>query len=238
MSGTVIRVRERPVTASSTSRARRLALLCGAGLFLVTPAAAQTENPDEAARAPAIIAPPGSSGAAGMVDESALRYYASQKQTARMKAEAARLKQLYPGWVEPTDLDTLQPSPPEEAPLWDLFTAGRFDDLDAAIAARRAADPNWRPSDELSRKLLRASFRSRLKALTSARKTADIVALYRADPSALDPSDVESYWTTAEALASEGAPPRLWLSTSPCSTPATTPACGWPRSRRRWPPCR
>ena len=192
---------------SRHGRARGFALLCGvslAGFCLVAPLAAQTESPDDAARAPAIIAVPGSSAAAGMVDESALRYYASQKQTARMKAEAARLKQLYPGWVEPTDLDTLQPSPPEEAPLWDLFTAGRFDDLDAAIAARRAADPNWRPSDELSRKLLRASFRSRLKALTTARKTADIVTLYRADPSALDPSDVESYWTTAEALASEG----------------------------------
>ena len=207
MSGTVIRGWGRPATARATGGARGFALLCGvslAGFCLVAPLAAQTESPDDAARAPAIIAVPGSSAAAGMVDESALRYYASQKQTARMKAEAARLKQLYPGWVEPTDLDTLQPSPPEEAPLWDLFTAGRFDDLDAAIAARRAADPNWRPSDELSRKLLRASFRSRLKALTTARKTADIVTLYRADPSALDPSDVESYWTTAEALASEG----------------------------------
>lgn len=207
MSGTVIRGWGRPATARATGAARGFALLCGvslAGFCLVAPLAAQTESPDDAARAPAIIAVPGSSAAAGMVDESALRYYASQKQTARMKAEAARLKQLYPGWVEPTDLDTLQPSPPEEAPLWDLFTAGRFDDLDAAIAARRAADPNWRPSDELSRKLLRASFRSRLKALTTARKTADIVTLYRADPSALDPSDVESYWTTAEALASEG----------------------------------
>ncbi|WP_019906627.1 hypothetical protein [Methylobacterium sp. 77] len=214
MSGTVIRGSGRPVTATSTAqakspmgRAKRLTLLGGVslvGLYLVIPAAGQAENPDETARAPAIIAAPGSSAAAGMVDESALRYYASQKQTVRMKAEAARLKHLYPGWTEPTDLDTLQPSPPEEAPLWDLFTAGRFDDLDAAIAARRAADPNWRPSDELARKLLRASFRSRLKTFASARKNTEVVALYRADPTALDPSDVESYWTTAEALAGEG----------------------------------
>ena len=67
------------------------------------------------ARAPAIMVEPETSGASGMVDESALRYYASQKQTARMKAEIARLRRLYPGWSEPADLDSLQPSPPEEA---------------------------------------------------------------------------------------------------------------------------
>ena len=104
---------------------------------LTLPTLAQGPGGEDASRAPAIVVDPTGSAANGMVDESALRYYAAQKQTARMKAEAARLKQLYPGWTEPTDLDTLQPSPPEEAPLWDLFTAGRFDDLYAAIAARR-----------------------------------------------------------------------------------------------------
>ncbi|PJR07596.1 hypothetical protein CEJ86_33385, partial [Sinorhizobium meliloti] len=84
-------------------RIGRLAVLCGVALCCLSPpgldrAKAQGEGADEGARAPAILAVPGSSAAAGMVDESALRYYASQKQTARMKAEAARLKRLYPGW--------------------------------------------------------------------------------------------------------------------------------------------
>ncbi|WP_246733019.1 hypothetical protein [Methylobacterium sp. BTF04] len=198
-------------------RAVRRRLLCGVALLCcasgIAPANAQgrpetqaglrRETVDDTTRAPAIIADPSGSAAAGMVDESALRYYASQKQTARMKAEAARLKQLYPGWTEPTDLDTLQPSPPEEAPLWDLFTAGRFDDLNAAITARRAIDPSWQPSDELARKLRRAGFRSRLKALALAQRNPDIIALYRADPTALDPGDVESIWTAADALAAE-----------------------------------
>ena len=60
-------------------------------------------------RAPAILADPATSRTTDMVDESALRYYAAQKQTARMKAEIARLKRLYPGWTEPPDLDALQP---------------------------------------------------------------------------------------------------------------------------------
>ncbi|WP_336489731.1 hypothetical protein [Methylobacterium nigriterrae] len=151
-------------------------------------------------RAPAIVVEPDTSGTSGMVDESALRYYASQKQTARMKAEIARLKRLYPGWTEPPDLDSLQPSPPEEAPLWDLFTAGRFDDLRAAIASRRSVDPNWQPSEELARKLRRAEFRNRVKS-ASGKRPEDVAGLYRADPAALDPSDVESIWAIADALA-------------------------------------
>ena len=172
---------------------------------LTLPALAQGPAGEDASRAPAIVVDPTGSAANGMVDESALRYYAAQKQTVRTKAEAARLKQLYPGWTEPTDLDSLQPSPPEEAPLWDLFTAGRFDDLYAAIAGRRTVDPNWQPSDELARKLRRAGFRSRLKGLASAKRNLDVIALYRADPSALDPGDVESIWIVADALAAEEA---------------------------------
>ena len=165
-------------------------------------------------RAPAIMVDPETGGTPGMVDESALRYYASQKQTARMKAEIARLKRLYPGWTEPPDLDTLQPSPPEEAPLWDLFTAGRFQDLRAAIAARRSLEPNWQPSEELARKLRRAEFRNGIKAAAekngpgkneSGRNAEEVVALYRADPGALDTTDLESLWIIADALATTGA---------------------------------
>ncbi|KMO36105.1 hypothetical protein VQ02_16125, partial [Methylobacterium variabile] len=160
-------------------------------------------------RAPAIMVDPETSRVPGMVDESALRYYASQKQTARMKAEIARLKRLYPGWTEPPDLDSLQPSPPEEAPLWDLFTAGRLQDLRAAITARHSLDPAWQPSEELGRKLRRAEFRASIQALagkaSDTRTLEEVVALYRADPGALDPADVESIWTIADSLAATGA---------------------------------
>ncbi|QRE74522.1 hypothetical protein [Methylobacterium aquaticum] len=155
-------------------------------------------------RAPAIMVDPETSRTPGMVDESALRYYASQKQTARVKAEIARLKRLYPGWTEPQDLDSLQPSPPEEAPLWDLFTAGRLQDLRAAITARRSVEPSWQPSEELARKLRRAEFRSSIAA-AAGKNPEGVVALYRADPSALDPSDIESIWTIADDLAATGA---------------------------------
>ena len=202
----------------SPARARRAALGLAAALAfgVAAPVSAQTGAPGAAtegaprivygdgARAPAILADPDTSGTSGMVDESALRYYASQKQAARMKAEIARLKRLYPGWIEPADLDSLQPSPPEEAPLWDLFTAGRFEDLRAAIASRRSVEPAWQPSEELARKLRRAEFRNRIKA-ASGKSAEEVVGLYRADQAALDPADVESIWAIADALAASEA---------------------------------
>ncbi|QEE41265.1 MULTISPECIES: hypothetical protein [unclassified Methylobacterium] len=203
-----------PEVLTGRSRARmRRAGPCFLLALVAAPAAAQNAVPSarpepriiygDGPRAPAILADPATSRTTDMVDESALRYYAAQKQTARMKAEIARLKRLYPGWNEPPDLNALQPSPPEEAALWDLFTAGRFDDLRAAIAARRSIDPAWQPSEELARKLRRAEFRSRITALTGKESSA-IIDLYRADPGALDPLDVQSIWMVADALGDSG----------------------------------
>ncbi|ACL58645.1 hypothetical protein [Methylobacterium nodulans] len=201
--------------ALSLTQCRALPWAILLGLSLVVPLAAEpapvggSETASrvvygDGARAPAIVVDPDTSGGSGMVDESALRYYASQKQTDRMKAEIARLKRLYPGWTEPPDLDSLQPSPPEEAPLWDLFTAGRFEDLRAAITARRSIEPAWQPSEELSRKLRQAEFRNRAKS-NAGKRPEEVVALFRADPGALDPADVESIWIVADALAATGA---------------------------------
>ncbi|MEH3148512.1 MAG: hypothetical protein PGN34_25035 [Methylobacterium frigidaeris] len=153
--------------------------------------------------APAISGDAGNAQA-GIVDESALRYYAAQKQTDRVQAEIRRLRRLHPGWNPPGDLDTLQPSPPEEAPLWDLFTAGRFDALQAAIAARKAEDPDWSPSADLSTKLARALLRSRVKAAAESGDWGAIVARVEANPAVLDRGEVDILWLVAEAYARTG----------------------------------
>ncbi|RVU12616.1 hypothetical protein, partial [Methylobacterium oryzihabitans] len=141
---------------------------------------------------------------AGIVDESALRYYAAQKQTDRVQAEIRRLRRLHPGWNPPGDLDTLQPSPPEEAPLWDLFTAGRFDALQAAIAARKAEDPDWAPSSDLATKLARALLRSQVKAAADRGDWDAIVTRVDAAPAALDRGEVDILWLVADAYARTG----------------------------------
>ena len=48
------------------------------------------------------------------VDESALRYYASQGQKTRVDAEAHRLAQKYPGWRMPDDLYAAKPGRSDE----------------------------------------------------------------------------------------------------------------------------
>jgi tetratricopeptide (TPR) repeat protein len=157
-------------------------------------------------RAPVILGgQDGQAAGPAIVDESGLRYYAAQHQTERVQAEIARLRRRYPNWTVPTDLDTLKPSPPEEAPLWDLFTAGRIVELRAAIAARQAVEPEWRPSDDLARKLNRGTLRGEVKAAEQNGDWDSILARANASPSALRDLDIDIAWLVAEAYARTGA---------------------------------
>jgi cellulose synthase operon protein C len=154
--------------------------------------------------APVILDTPQSSGGAEIIDESALRFYAAQRQGERVQAEIARLRRRYPNWIVPADLDTLKPSPPEEAPMWDLFTAGRFDELRTAIAVRQSADPGWQPSEDLARKLNRGTLRS--AARTAVREGAwdHIIARVKASQEPVSNLDIDIAWTLAEAFARTG----------------------------------
>ncbi len=101
------------------------------------------------------------SGAAGAqgVDETALRFYAAHGQRARAEAEGKRLAVLHPGWSVPDDIWTARPGQADEKPLWALFASGDLDGLKRAIATRQRAEPGWRPSDDLARKLARKELR-------------------------------------------------------------------------------
>ncbi|TXN41950.1 hypothetical protein FV232_07780 [Methylobacterium sp. WL30] len=166
------------------------------------PDAASTVLRDDR-RAPVILGAT-SAPSSEIVDESGLRYYAAQRQNERVQTEIARLRRRYPNWTVPTDLDTLKPSPPEEAPLWDLFTAGRVNEVRAAIAARQAADPEWRPSDDLARKLNRGTLRSEVKAAEAKGDWDRIRARVDAAPDTLRNLDIDIAWTVAEAYARTG----------------------------------
>src|SRR5690349_18272827 len=72
------------------------------------------------------------------VDESALRYFASQGDTRRVNAEIARLRALYPNWTPPSDLSQLSGSPGAPPPdplierLWNLYREDRIAEVRAA----------------------------------------------------------------------------------------------------------
>src|SRR5215217_9656038 len=82
---------------------------------------------------------PPANGSQPQVDESALRYFASQGDTRRVNAEIARLRALYPNWTPPSDLSQLSgaaaaaPDPLIER-LWNLYREDRIAEVRAAIA--------------------------------------------------------------------------------------------------------
>ena len=137
-------------------------------------------------------------------DESALRYYASLNQTARVNTEIERLVRLYPGWTPPLDLFNVELSTPEEDTYWELYAAERYTELRAAIEARKKEEPGWMPSKDLGSKLRRKELRIRIMAFWKEGRWQDLVdfvrgADYTAEPT--DDVDVEIMWTIAEAYA-------------------------------------
>lgn len=157
---------------------RRL-LVAGAALGLAAAAAAQTR----------------------VVDETALRYYATHRQVERAEAEAKRLAELNPGWTVPDDLWTARPGQADEKPLWALFSAGDLPGLKRAIAARQASEPGWQPSDDLARKLRRKELREAVLARAGTAQWLAVADLAGDFGKSGDLDDVALAWTVAEGLA-------------------------------------
>ncbi|MFY8039248.1 MAG: hypothetical protein ACOVN4_06245 [Bosea sp. (in: a-proteobacteria)] len=136
-----------------------------------------------------------------VVDETALRHYAAQRQVARVEAEARRLAALNPGWTMPADLWTARPSGADERPFWALFAADDMDRLKLAIAARQKAEPGWKPSDDLSGKIRHKEARTAILKRAASGHWSDVAEL-AANLAQLGRSDdIELIWTVAEGLA-------------------------------------
>jgi hypothetical protein len=134
-------------------------------------------------------------------DESALRYYASHNQTARVDAEIARLQRYYPDWRAPKDLyDSPAGNDDDEGDLWDLYSADKMSELDAAIEARKAEQPGWQPSKDLQQKIRRRAARLAITGYLKQGRWQDIVDYVRRVDAAAD-ADVDVSWTVAEAFA-------------------------------------
>lgn len=134
-------------------------------------------------------------------DETALRYYAGLNQKARVNAEAARLRKLYPHWRAPEDLyEPVAASGEDEQALWDLFGADRIDELRIAITERERAEPGWKPSAELSRKIESKALRLRILALWKQGRLDDVLNIVRTEGKG-DQADIELRWTIAEVNA-------------------------------------
>jgi tetratricopeptide (TPR) repeat protein len=165
--------------------------------------AAVTISPEEAERAFARPAIDGSADPVVRVDESALRYYASQHAQTRVEAEIRRLRALYPGWEPPADLYRPAGAGEDQA-LWDLYGKGKIDDVKLEIDRRMARQPGWRPSPEMVEKLRRKEMRQDLVTASDRGDWAAVTGLAEREPLLLDGADLDVIWRVAEATAKTG----------------------------------
>jgi len=139
------------------------------------------------------------------VDESALRYYASQNNRERVDAEIRRLKTLHPGWNPPQNLYKAGSWINPEKDLWELFASDQLGDLRAEIERRRQSDPNWRPSTDLLNKLALKEARARLVDASEGDRDGEVVRLVESHPLLLNIEDLEVLWRVAKAYSETGA---------------------------------
>jgi cellulose synthase operon protein C len=156
---------------------------------------------------------PPANGSQPQVDESALRYFASQGDTRRVNAEIARLRALYPNWTPPSDLSQLSgaaaaaPDPLIER-LWNLYREDRIAEVRAAIAERQSSDPNWKAPEELVTALETVEARRRLTNASDTGQWRTVLQVATEAPSLLTCVNVDVLWRVAEAFARTDQPNR------------------------------
>ena len=139
------------------------------------------------------------------VDETALRYFARQGDTARMQAEMQRLRILHPDWEPPTDLLADDYVPDEDiVRIWELFNAGDYAGARATLAARQAADPNFVPSPDLLTSLELGEAGLRLRNASDARQYETVVSVAANFPDLLTCDSIDNLWRLAEAFVRVG----------------------------------
>ncbi|MCB4771910.1 hypothetical protein LGR54_25200 [Ancylobacter sp. Lp-2] len=179
----------------SLKRAALLLLLGGA----VVPAIAQQIQLPVGNAPAADRTPPADAAVRPKVDESALRYFASQGDTRRLEAEIARLRALYPDWSPPADLFGPQSDPDLER-MWKLYAEGKLSDVRSAIAARQATDPSWQPPPELIARLDESENRRRLINASDAQQWSTVLRMATETPGLLTCTNVDILWRVAEAF--------------------------------------
>ena len=140
-----------------------------------------------------------------VVDESALRYFASHGDTARLETEISRLRALYPDWTPPKDpLAIPQNSDTQLESMWQLYSQARYAELRKAIAERQIAESGWAPPADLTDRLTVAEGRVRLMNASDVKQYETVVRIGAETPSLLTCSEVDVLWRLAEAFFKTG----------------------------------
>lgn len=143
------------------------------------------------------------------VDESALRYFAAQGDNARLQAEIARLRSLYPNWTPPANpLAVPENVDSQLDSMWQLYASSRYAEVRKAIVDRQQSEPGWQPPANLLEMLDLAEARQRLTNASDLKQYATVIQTAAANPGLLTCSEIDVLWRVAEAFARSERPER------------------------------
>ncbi len=137
-----------------------------------------------------------------LVDDSALRYYASVRDFNRVNAEIERLRQLNPLWEPPADLFDARGGPNsniDESTLWRLYEEGDYEAVRSEISILQNLHPNWLPPEQLTQLLDSHEVRQFVLQAGAAADWTSIVERAAEQPEMFGCSDIESAWALANA---------------------------------------
>jgi cellulose synthase operon protein C len=134
-------------------------------------------------------------------DLAALRYFATRGDTARLEAEIARLRALYPTWVPPDNPLAVPVNRDRQLEdMWRLYSEGQYAEVRKSVAARQASDPLWQPPQDLLERLDVVETRARLVNASDLKQFGTVVTLAASTPSLLNCGDPDVLWRLAEAF--------------------------------------
>jgi len=190
------------IAAHASARGDRPVLLAQAAPTTASDAITAPPSP-EAAPSSATTTP------SPTIDETALRYFASQGDQRRLDAEIARLRALYPDWTPPADpLAVPDIGDPQLDAMWQLYSQGKYAELRKAISDRQTADPNWQVPADLLERIGVAEARERLVNASDLKQFETVVRTAAETPSLLTCAEVDVLWRLAEAFAQTDRPER------------------------------
>jgi tetratricopeptide (TPR) repeat protein len=183
--------------------ARAAPAVSSANPFAMPAASAPAQAPASTGAAFSLDEPKATDGAGGgakPVDETALRYYASQRDLVRVGAEIRRLKSLHSGWQPPRDLFA-PVNTVDEQPLWDLYSKGAYAEVRRGIERLKAETPTYVPSSDLVAKVEDGEVRQVVRQAASRNDWTGAIAAAQARPSLLVCSNMDVLWTVGESFA-------------------------------------
>jgi tetratricopeptide (TPR) repeat protein len=143
--------------------------------------------------------------ASGQPDETALRYFAQQGDTERMRREAERLRALYPNWQPPADPLASDFVPDQSMiEIWNLVTAGDYAGARAAIDAKKARDTAFVPTADLIQTIERGEAGGQLRTASEAGDYQGVIAAAAGASQLLTCASVDNLWRLGEAFAKVG----------------------------------